>query len=93
LLPPWRWRTASVVSNDEGEHDGSRCREIRCEILDRLSQQSWTDFGDRNIIVTKGVVDVWGLVGSDSESKALTALAEGVPGVKSVSDEMIPAYS
>jgi osmotically-inducible protein OsmY len=32
------------------------------------------------------------LVGSEEERKALTALAEDVPGVISVSDEMIPAY-
>jgi osmotically-inducible protein OsmY len=42
--------------------------------------------------VTDGVVHLWGLVGSDEERKALTALAEGVPGVVGVSDEMIPAY-
>jgi hypothetical protein len=32
------------------------------------------------------------LVGSEAERKALTALAEGVPGVVGVSDEMIAAY-
>jgi hypothetical protein len=32
------------------------------------------------------------LVGSAAEHKALLALAEDVPGVVSVSDEMIPAY-
>jgi hypothetical protein len=50
------------------------------------------DFGSRNVIVTDGVVHLWGLVGSEEERKALTALAEGVPGVVGVSDEMIPAY-
>jgi hypothetical protein len=33
-----------------------------------------------------------GLVGSESERKALLALAESVPGVSRVADEMIPAY-
>jgi hypothetical protein len=33
-----------------------------------------------------------GLVGSDAERKALLALAESVPGVSRVADEMIPAY-
>jgi hypothetical protein len=33
-----------------------------------------------------------GLIGSDAERKALIALAEGVPGVTQVVDEMIPAY-
>jgi osmotically-inducible protein OsmY len=38
-------------------------------------------------------VHLWGLISSESERKALIALAEGVPGVVSVSDEMIPTYS
>ena len=67
-------------------------RAIRLKMLDRLSKQKWTDFGSRNIIVENGVVHLWGLVGSESERKALTALAEEIPGVSSVADEMIPAY-
>jgi len=67
-------------------------RKIRLELLDRLDHQSWTDFGERNIIVSGGIVHLWGLVGSADEHKALLALAEGVPGVVGVSDEMIPGY-
>lgn len=67
-------------------------RKIRLELLDRLHDQSWTDFGERNVIVRDGIVHLWGLVGSEEERKALRALAEGVPGVVGVSDEMIPAY-
>ena len=44
------------------------------------------------MIVSGGIVHLWGLVGSPEEHKALLALAEGVPGVASVADEMIPAY-
>ena len=67
-------------------------RQIRLELLDRLKQQHWTDFGARNVIVTDGVVHLWGLISSEEERKALLALAEDVPGVVKVSDEMIPAY-
>ena len=67
-------------------------RGIRLELLDRMSDQTWTDFGSRNVIVRDGVVHLWGLVGSDEERKALLALAEDVPGVKSVCDETFPAY-
>jgi osmotically-inducible protein OsmY len=67
-------------------------RKIRRELLDRLGQEDWTDFGERNVIVSGGIVHLWGLVGSPQEHKALLALAEGVPGVTSVSDEMIAAY-
>ena len=74
--------TASLDSN----------RVIREELLSRLEQQSWTDFGSRNIIVSDGKVHLWGLVGSPAERTALIALAENVPGVTEVVDEMIPAY-
>ena len=67
-------------------------RVIREELLSRLEQQRWTDFGSRNIIVSDGKVHLWGLVGSPAERTALIALAENIPGVTEVVDEMIPAY-
>jgi CBS domain-containing protein len=78
LLPP-----AEGVKSD---------RAIRLELLEKLGKQSWTDFGDRNVIVKDGTVHIWGLVGSANERTALVALAEQIPGVKAVVDEMIPAY-
>jgi CBS-domain-containing membrane protein len=79
---------ASGYIGAAGESD----RAIRSELLSRLAEQPWTEFGSRNIIVTDGTVHLWGLVGSEDERKALTALAEDVPGVVRVSDEMIAAY-
>jgi CBS domain-containing protein len=67
-------------------------RQIRLDLLSRLQEQKWTDFGSRNITVSGRVVHLWGLVSTEAERKALLALAEGVPGVSRVSDEMIPAY-
>jgi len=67
-------------------------RRIRSELLNQLDSQAWTKFGARNVIVSDGIVHLWGLVASEQERKALIALAEGVPGVVRVSDEMIPAY-
>ena len=81
---------ASSKGKPDSERDGDRA--IRSEVLARLREQRWTDFGSRNVIVADGVVHLWGLVGSPDERKALTSLAEGVPGVTGVVDEMIPAY-
>jgi CBS domain-containing protein len=81
---------ASSKGKSDSERDGDRA--IRSEILARLGQQRWTDFGSRNVIVADGVVHLWGLVGSVEERKALTSLAENVPGVTSVVDQMIAAY-
>jgi CBS domain-containing protein len=81
---------ASVVGGMD-QHDESD-RQIRLDLLARLQEQKWTDFGSRNVTVSNRVVHLWGLVGSEAERKALLALAEGIPGVSRVSDEMIPAY-
>jgi CBS domain-containing protein len=81
---------ASVVGHID-QHDEAD-RQIRLDLLSQLREQSWTDFGSRNITVSDRVVHLWGLVGSEAERKALLALAEGVPGVSRVSDEMIQAY-
>jgi len=80
--------SASPVAAEAPHRD----RAIRSEILARLKDQQWSDFGDRNIVVRDGKVRVWGLVGSPQERKALLALVEGVPGVIGVEDEMFPAY-
>jgi len=83
----------ALASTRAQASDGAETdRKIRLDLLDRLRHQDWTDFGSRNVIVTGGVAHLWGLVGSEEERKALVALAEGVPGVIRVSDEMIPAY-
>lgn len=81
---------ASVIGH--GEERPARDREIRQDLLARLAEQSWTDFGSRNVIVSGGVVHLWGLVGSATERDALVALAEGVPGAAGVSDEMFSTY-
>jgi len=81
---------ASVTGHDKETGEGDL--DIRQELLARLGQQSWTDFGSRNVIVTGGTVHLWGLISSEPERRALMALAEGVPGVVRVSDEMISTY-
>jgi len=83
----------AVASQQAQADDGSDAdRRIRSELLNQLDNQAWTKFGTRNVIVSDGIVHLWGLVASEQERKALIALAEGVPGVVRVSDEMIPAY-
>jgi CBS domain-containing protein len=81
---------ASAVGVSQAGHDTDR--RIRDEILARLKQQDWTDFGSRNITVNNGTVHLWGLINSDVERRALTALAESVPGVSRVRDEMFAIY-
>jgi CBS domain-containing protein len=81
---------ASVVGRMDQQDETDR--QIRLELLSRLKNQTWTGFSDRNITVGNRVVHLWGLVGSEAERKALLALAENVPGVSRVADEMISSY-
>ena len=81
---------ASVIGRIDQHNETDR--QIRLDLLSRLREQSWTDFGSRNITVSNRVVHLWGLVGSAAERKALLALAESEPGVSRVSDEMMAAY-
>jgi CBS domain-containing protein len=82
---------ASVVGTSEAGGDADR--RVRDELIQRLEKEhDWTDFGARNVTVHNGVVHLWGLITSDDERRALTALAEGVPGVARVQDEMFAIY-
>jgi CBS-domain-containing membrane protein len=81
---------ASAPPKVEGDQVADRG--IRAAILARLAEQSWTGFGERNVVVTNGVVHLWGLVSSPEEYKAFLAFAESVPGVREMSDEMIASY-
>jgi CBS domain-containing protein len=45
---------ASVITGMD--HPGESNRQIRLELLSRLAEQSWIDFGSRNITVSDGVV-------------------------------------
>lgn len=61
---------------------------IRNKLLSHLSGQNWTHTGLLNVTVDDGVVDLWGLVRSDAERKAVRVAAEGTPGVRAVNDNM-----
>ena len=62
---------ALASKGDTGGGSLDSDRAIRQELLSRLERQSWTDFGSRNVIVTHGMVHLWGLISSEAERKAL----------------------
>ena len=41
-----------------------------------------------NVVVENGVVELWGAARSDDQRQAIRVLAERVPGVRSVRDEL-----
>ena len=63
-----------------GEGDQS----IRDQIRAELRKESWADAATLNVLVNDGVVEIWGLVESDDQKRALGVLAENIAGVKRV---------
>jgi CBS domain-containing protein len=63
---------------------------IRDKLLAHLRAQSWSHTGLLNVTVNNGVVDLWGIVNSPSERKAVRIAAETTPGVRAVNDNMRP---
>ena len=57
---------------------------IREELLQVLKGESWSELSHVNIMVSDGVVHLWGSVRSDAQRKALTVAAKGIGGVKDV---------
>ena len=63
---------------------------IRAKLLAHLKAQDWTNTDLLNVTVNGGVVDLWGIVGSVEERKAIRVAAETTPGVHAVTDNLKP---
>lgn len=61
---------------------------IRDRLLAHLKAQSWAHPGLLNVTVNGGVVNLWGVVRSVNEQKAIRVAAEATPGVNAVNDHM-----
>lgn len=75
-------RSASLpgsAADDRGLHD---------TILNRARDEPWADIVMMNVVVRGGEVELWGLVASEEQRNAMRVLAEGVPGVHLVRDNL-----
>jgi CBS domain-containing protein len=66
---------------DQPSRDDSVIRE---ELLQLLKDESWADLSHVNVMVSQGVVHLWGSVRSDAQREALSVAAKGVSGVRDV---------
>ena len=62
---------------------------IRDALLAELSQQAWSRRPENSVVVTDGVVHLWGLAGTDEEKRALELAATRTPGVRSVESHIV----
>ncbi|MGF6812993.1 CBS domain-containing protein [Paraburkholderia sp. Clong3] len=64
-------------------------REIRAMLMGELAGHKWA-FAGRNIVVSDGVIHLWGVFHSAESIQAVRVAAESIPGVKGVDDHTEP---
>lgn len=79
---------SAPVTGDAGPAAASD-GEIRYALMKELSAQPWSRRADNSVVVTGGVVHLWGLVTSPEESRALELAAQAVAGVKEVQNHTV----
>jgi osmotically-inducible protein OsmY len=68
---------------------------IRDKVMAKLRNERWARPALISVTVCEGTVDLWGIVESQAERKAVHVLAEVTPGVRAVNDNLMirPAAS
>ena len=61
---------------------------IREAVMARLDGKLWTKFAPVNIIVRNGIVDIWGIVDSETVRQAVRVAVEESPGVRGINDNL-----
>jgi CBS domain-containing protein len=81
-------RVVLASSPETGASMSASDRELRERIMANLEGQDWARVSQLNIVVSDGVAQLWGFVGSDTERNALRVAAETVPGIREVEDHL-----
>ena len=63
--------------------------EIRERLLAEIQKEQWAPAAMINVVVHKGVVELWGAVVDDRRREALKVAAENTPGVTGVKDHLV----
>jgi len=63
--------------------------DIRSSVIARLEAEPWSHPSLINVIVQDGTVELWGIVDSQIEKKAVRVAAEVTSGVRAVNDNLI----
>jgi CBS domain-containing protein len=75
-----------IASGGAGTENEEQDQTIRRLLLAEMREQKWADAGEGRVVVTDGVVHLWGIVRSEDERRALRVAAENIPGVRGVED-------
>ncbi len=68
---------------------------VRRQVLEEIENADWKPIYPISVIVTNGIVRIWGVIEANRQRDALRVLAEGVPGVRGTEINVgtIPAYA
>ncbi len=61
---------------------------IRAAMNDVLKNEEWAMSAMVNVIVSEGVVHLWGVIDSDDQRQALRVAAENIPGVTAIEEHL-----
>jgi CBS domain-containing protein len=79
-------------SGQRMEDAADRDRRIRTDVQEVLDKNPWLERGHMNLVVSEGVVHVWGIVRSDEHRDALHAALRAIPGVEGIEDHLSPNW-
>ncbi len=63
--------------------------ELREKVVSRLRSEPWVRPALVNVTVADGTVDLWGIVDSATEKRALRVAVEVIPGVRAINDSIV----
>lgn len=78
---------ATVASTDHTPVTAPADAEVREAIVGAFSTERW-GLGAQNVLVSNGVVHLWGIVGSDEERRAIESAVENIAGVKQIESHL-----
>jgi CBS domain-containing protein len=62
---------------------------IRERLLAEMQKELWAPVATANVVVSDGVVELWGVIVDERQREALKVAAENIPGVKAVKDHLV----
>jgi CBS domain-containing protein len=82
MLRALAWQAAPMPPPPESD------AAIRAIMNDVLKNEEWAMSAIVNVIVSEGIVHLWGVIDSDEQRQALRVAAENIPGVTGVEDHL-----
>lgn len=84
----------ALISREPGSDESLLTDEqLRRDVSDAIGKQPWTSAWPTNVLVSAGVVHLWGFIPNEIVRKAYSVTAENVRGVKTIKNHMrtVPA--